>query len=449
MILVALLLWVLCGVPVAWVFVRRKRWPVGLAVLPFASWLAVTLPRIASEALGFSAAGWWWQAVVAGLLLGLAVEAMLRWTPAYVPQPAPPLDRIVGWTAIGLLVVVGAIHLAIGLSFTSGYPGYQWDGWIIWIAKAKVLADVPGPYLASIAGKQVERAHWDYPLLMPANLAWWRRLAGLQIKELSPVLALFAALVPLAGALVVVRRTNPLLAVAVILSPFTMPLMTHRHYGAFADGLLVITGTVAFCWLLIATRDCDGPLMVAAGVVLANLVAIKNEGALWFVAYLIAAVLLAVELGHGRRFAGAVVLWSAPLAALTFVAWRVAVAAAGVINPITSQPTLGAIGTRLPIAAGRVIAEPFGSHNLWLLIPVFVALIAFVPGSPIRRARRIAVLLVAPLVFSAGLIVVYVTAPIDFNWHLNRSLWRVIWGVAPAFFAVTLLLERRPTDRPA
>lgn len=449
MSIVALVLWLLCGAPATWAFARHKRLRLGVAVLPFAAWLAVTLPRIASEAIGFSAAGWWWQALIAGSLLGLAVEALLQRVTPHVPLSPAPLERKVAWLGLALLVAVGMLHLAIGWSFTEGYPGYQWDGWIIWIAKAKVLADAPGPYLASIAGKQVERAHWDYPLLMPANLAWWRRIAGLQLKELSPVLAWFAAAVPLAGAVVLVRRVNPLLAVAVLLSPFTMPLMTRRHYGAFADGILVLTGTVALSWLLVAVRDRDGPLFVATGVVLANMVAIKNEGVLWAVAHVIAAVLLALDLGYGRRFAAAVVLWTAPIACLTFAAWRVAVAVAGISNPITSKPTLGAIGARLPTAVWRVVTEPLKAHNLWLLVPVVLALIVYCPGSPLKRLRRIAVFLVAPAVFMLGLIFVYVITPYDFDWHLNRSLWRVIWGVVPAIFAVTLLLGRSPTDQRA
>ena len=103
------------------------------------------------------------------------------------PDRSGPLRRIRHAATTFLLVATGALFAA------DGWPGYGWDGLSIWLVRAKVLAwsaELPAAFFRE---PQLVQGHWDYPLLLPALLAWFARFAGRLLEGSEPVLRLLAS----------------------------------------------------------------------------------------------------------------------------------------------------------------------------------------------------------------------------------------------------------------
>jgi hypothetical protein len=440
----ALLLWLAAGAPAMLSFARRGRWGLGFAVLPFAGWLALTMPWIFSALTGASAAGWCWQSLVSGVLVAGVLEGLLRGTEPWRPPPLTPLERLAAAAAILVLLVSAAAHASLGVRALVWAPGFGWDGIILWITRAKMLADVPAAYTRDLLGDQA-RIHWDYPLLLPAWLGWLRRVGGLGLDALPVGIGLSAAVVPLAGAAVLLQRGNPLLTTATVLSVFALPLTLHYHYRAYADPLLVLTHTTGFLWAATAVRDRDTPLLVAAGIVLAVVVALKNEGTLWLIADTAAIALYALTLHRSWTDVIAACARLCALGLAFFVSWHAACTHLGVSNYLLQATRWELVWSRAPVIATALSSQLLRWHHAVLLVPALALLVVGIGGGRRRSWLAAAALLTGPALYLVGLGVVYGTTPLNAELQLLTSADRVTWGVVPLVLGIPLLVVPRAT----
>jgi hypothetical protein len=445
---VALLLWALAGLPVALVFARRRRWLLALGTWPLGGWLAQLLPAIGSAWEGVSLLGWGWKACLAGVLLAVTGDRLLHHREARrgdsETPPALPWTWKT-WAAGAAVMAVSAAHLWTGVALELGGPIYGWDGWAIWLQRAKILGDSAAGYPIELTrNPELGRTHWDYPLLLPSVLGWFRRLGSLELQQLSWPLALLAAVVPLAGWLGLVRRVSAPWAAVAVLSPWAMAGLLYFHYGGYADGFLVALGTVGLLWCLAGVADDDPCQQLAGGLALAALVSTKGEGTLWALAHLLAVGALGFELGRGRRRSVGDALWIGWPALFFFGLWQLTLLRMGLDGGRVSNLDLDRVGPRLlPLARG-MLAELFRPSSLPLLLPALLGLGWTARGAWRERARRVGVLLLGPSLYLAGLTAFYLLGPEDLAWLLSTSIDRVLFGVAPALLALALFAGRTP-----
>lgn len=444
-----LVAWLALGLPTAIAFLRHGRPELAVAVLPFAGALSLLLPVVATAWVGGGLAGWPWQAPVASLLVGLGAYALLRG--ASPPPPSPAASPSARAATLALLVAACVFPLGVALELAQGWPGYEWDGLVIWLVRARVLAQSDvfparlfgDPYLA--------QGHWDYPLLMPALLAWFARLGGLEIRQLTVPLGLFAAVFPLATAAGLTRTLRLPLAAVIALSPFVVPDLLRYHFHAYADGLLVLLATAGLAWTTAGALRADRASLVAGGLALAAAVSVKNEGVLWLGASGAGVALLSsLHAPPARRRAGALARAVLPGLAF-FLLWQLTCRHLHTPATLAAQLRWDLVAERfLPLVAAFV-THVCTAANAPLLLGSLFALGLLTPGGPWQRVRLAALLLAAPLALVAGLFLVYLGTPHDLRWHVLTSLHRTVYGIVPAVIVAAVFTSALPAParRPA
>jgi hypothetical protein len=440
--LLALAYVLLLGLPTASCFARRGHRALAVGVTPFVGWLALTIPWIVSALTGLPVSGWWWwQALLAALgLAGVATLLLGRARATTEPRQEP--RWLVAATA-SVLGIAAIALLAAGIITLNGEPPFRWDGLVIWLVRSKVLAGATGAYPGHLATDQVWRGHWDYPLLYPAFLAWLQRAGGLEVHQLGLGLGVIAGVIPLAGWLPVRHRLHPALAAAALLSVFCMFELGFHHYGAYADGFLTLSVTVALVWMFVGVRDRDTGFLTAAGLALATATCIKNEGVLWLMAVTLAAAAYAASRGQGARIALNVALRVGLLGVALYVSWRIACTRMGISNDLMSALQWGKVVDRLSTVPVAVLEVLFLPANLPLLVPLLVALVALAPGGARHRAVRVGALLSAPAIAALGFTCIYLLTRHDPMAHMRASAVRVTYPVAPAVFVALLFARDR------
>jgi hypothetical protein len=426
-----LLGWLALGIPAGLVFWRHGRADLAAGVLPFAGALAVLLPVAAAPWLGGDLSSWPWQTPLAALLLGAACHGMLRGAPGPASgSEAGSLPQRLA--ALALLAGALSYPLVVGAELARGWPGYGWDGQVIWLVRTRVLAEsaaFPAPLFAE---PLLAQGHWDYPLLFPALLAWFVRIGDLELRQLPVALGLMASVFPLASAVGLARMLRPPLAAAVALLPFSVPELARFHFQAYADPLLVFTALTGLAWTSLGALRGDRAAGIAGGLALAAAVSIKNEGVLWLAASCAGAALLSLRRSPSWREWAAELLPVAAPGLLIFAVWRTTCRLLGAPGDLASQLRYDLVGERLlplGLAFGRHVLTP---ANLPLLCGALLALWLWLPGDARSRLRWGSRLLAAPGLLAAGLFAVYLGTPHDLRWHVLTSLHRTVYGIVPA-----------------
>ena len=429
--------WLALGVPCAAVFWRRGRRELGVALLPFAGALALTLPLMLSPWLGGSISYWPLRAAIAALALAPCAQALLRGA----SERAQPASDARGWAlALAVLAAASLLLVLAGRALDAdGWPGYGWDGLSIWLVRTKVLARSHELPAALFREPQLVQGHWDYPLLLPALLAWFARVGGLELRELALALGLVAAGFAPALALGLRRALAAPAAAALALAPFAVPGLAVTHFGAYADPLLVLVALAGFTWSAAGAIRRDSALVAAGALALACAVATKNEGALWLLAGASGVVALSRVSGTSLASALAAGVRCALPGVLVFAAWRATCARLGVADTLPAELRFDLLGARvgeLVAALGAFLAEPPRAIALGACV---VATLALAGGGLRTRSARAAALLAAPAAYVAGLSLVYLSTPHELAWHLTTSLPRTLFGLAPVCLAAALL----------
>jgi hypothetical protein len=246
-----------------------------------------------------------------------------------LPRLTPGLLVAAGLSLVVLTILVAFFRVARGVELLGG------DSFEFWVPKAKVIyffGRIDDPLFTSLANPR-------YPLFVPALQAMdFRLLGSAYAPELAVQYWFLYAGFAVAAAAILRRLAAPWLALLFVGLTGVIPELDGRMLGSQADWALDlqfgIAALLAVAWL----RDREGWELASLGIVLAALIATKQEG-----------LLLA-----GCLYAG--------LAAATLRAWRRTwppLLATGVLAYLANLPW------RIWWADHHIGASTGGFHDLW------------------------------------------------------------------------------------
>jgi hypothetical protein len=334
--------------------------------------------------------------------------------------------------------------VARALRTARAIPVISNDEYAIWGLRGRLLS-LAGRFDPRIGLNELSSyPHADYPLTLPALIAWSDRWSGgpNDAAAHAQVVLMFGAML-LVGAWVGSRYGGILGGVAAVallgglravLPRYAILLFADVPVAAFAVATVAVTAV----WL----DERDGRLLGVAGVLAAGAALTKNEGALAAVAVLAAAAMA----NAGRRRAWRPLLAATATVVLAAAPWAVYTRAHGLRSDVANGDTLSphALRTNAHLV-GRVFTafREFwpGIAGLALLLPLAAALAALA-----NRRWRLVTLFALTLAFDlAGLVVIYLSG---FN-HLHSSAYRTL--IAPAAIlavAVPVLVGAAARRRP-
>lgn len=358
----------------------------------------------------------------------IAVVAWRRVRRASAASDLPPA-REPGWsTAVGgAALVCCAVLLAHAWGTYARRPLLEWDGWAIWGTRARALYEfggATGPVFTTD-----EYLPLQHPLLLPSLEAMdFRAMAAFDPALINVQLALLA-IGFLAAFVTLLRGFTPefvigLVALALLAAePVLKQLATNMADVPLA--FFVALGLVGLGrWL---ATDERWPL-IAATIFLAAATLTKNEGAMFALAALVAAIPAARTRLRTLGVAAASVL-------LVLLPWRANVALRDLplveydFSNTVSPSYLGDHSDRVAPAA-RGLAEEIFTLD-WGLLPVVFAG-ALAAAAVARRYALVAFAAVWAGVAFAGLLLVYwiSTIPIDLAlvWSGDRTIVTIVFG---------------------
>jgi hypothetical protein len=415
------------------------------------SWFGLPSPGLATSVL---------LAVAAVVAEWIARRGARGAAPAAVPTAAAPapggaLERalFVAALAFALLVTLDRVVSANASIVCLG------DESAIWAAKARVFwfgGGMTDDFRRILVEQRV--AHRDYPPMNPL-LQWWTWLAAgrmtsfenrFPIQCFAPALILVAA-----GALR--RLLRPALAAALLLLVVLNQGLEVATWSALSCGIVAFGMLVAADgWLRFdASGRARDFALLAAG--LAAALWAKNEGALLAVLFGGAiAVAACVSKGTRARLSSLRGAWAWLLLPLACeAAHRAFNFRYGLTNDLIGTPDEGFLqhfAARMDLASLRTLATWFGKslvvpttlgdrfaapQSLWLapsdqnLLLLAALLVAAVDPRGAFRGGRSVVFATLALAL-AGFAVVYLGTQYDLVWHLDLSVGRVLFDVAPA-----------------
>ena len=217
-----------------------------------------------------------------------------------------PVPSAVGRLLLALFLAWAALHLLLALLDEFTIPVYPWDAWLLWLYRAKawffsgnifelisaadwLRSTDPGAYTVDAVG---------YPLL-PSIFPLWAALSYGAWSETLVALPTFLCGVALGLALFGQSRragSGPLIAMTVVYLLYATPLVgTHLSLAGYAD--LWMAGFAGLGFLALLQGRIEGARYpVLLGLVLVALgMMVKNEGVVWFVAWLVLWFMLSVR----------------------------------------------------------------------------------------------------------------------------------------------------------
>ncbi|HEX8003467.1 MAG TPA: glycosyltransferase family 39 protein [Mycobacteriales bacterium] len=398
----------------------------------------VAAPRRAFGVVGGAAFGWLAGTAALGLLttllatlglpsgpgvllvplLALAAVGAARTRPALrVPSPAGA-----GVAVVGTWLLATAAHGRVLLN----------DEYAIWGLRGRALRLAGGLDERLFANAAALYQHLDYPLLVPATIAWSDGVAGRTADGAAHAyVAAFA--VALLGVVAwageeLAGRAAALVAVLLVVtvdkfSVNALRLLADLPVAAFALATVVLL----LAWL----RDGDAGALRLSAVMAAGAWATKNEGGLYVLAAVVATA-VAARVAR-RRVLAPLAVGAVALAAN--LPWAVWTRAHGITNDVVNAGTHVGPGRAGTVARGLVTAWP-GTVAVTLL----AAVAAYVAVRRGHAARAVAALGALALT-TGGIAATYLVTPYDIDWHLRSSADRVLlYPALLAAFAVPVLL---------
>ena len=322
-------------------------------------------------------------------------------------------------------------------------PRGGWDAWAIWNLRAHFLYRNGGVAWRDAFAEVLDWSHPDYPLLLPAFVARGWRLLGRESSAVPIVLAgffTFGCVGLMTASLTILRGARQGLLAGLALA--ATPWLYVQGAMQCADIPVAFFGLATFATMAMADRFNSRGLAVLAGVTAALGGWAKNEGLLWFGAFLVARMIAARGSLLPAFMAGAVPV----LAPVVFFKTRVA----------TSSDIFGAAGragmmTRVLDPARYILIAREAFVHAWnfgpLPISAFALLIVYaaVAGLRLRQNRDRAILrtgVIALAFTTMGYFAIYLLHPNDLAWELVNSADRLLLQMWPGIVFVIFLATR-------
>lgn len=372
-------------------------------------------------------------AVVAGSFA--AAFRFLRIAPPSAYPQQVPIDWMFPLVAVAALAF-SALWVSKQMET---HPHGNWDAWSMWNARAKFLAS-PSNWRNAVS-PALESIHPDYPLLLPAVVAWPWRVAGEPLTAIPYLVAIAfaAAIFAVVAACAALARSKTAGYVAAILL-FSGSTFIGESMSLYAD---VPLAAFLVASIALVVLDAGVASLVFAGVLAALAAWTKNEGILLLPVLLIAT-------GLFRRIADSVkVLAGAAPVLAVLIAYKVLLAPA--TDQFTKQ-TGSAIASKIldpgryALIAGAFTGEilsfaPLYTHPI-LLIALLAWALRFVDGAARKQAYLAGSVALA---MAAAYFASFVVTPYDLKWHLETALSRLLVQIWPAA-VLAVVLALRPAE---
>ena len=355
-----------------------------------------------------------------------------------------PLPRVLLAPAVVVLATIAL--LAVDLLFQ---PLGVWDAWAQWTAKAKAVVLFDGLDPSYLAAEPYRPWNPDYPVGLSAIEAASFSFMGeldTQVLHLQFWFVLAGSLLALAELLR--GRVRPLLVWPTLLLVALAPSVQIISASALADVpvalLFALAGVCAWRWV----EEGAGLWLCLVVVFASGAMATKVEGRIFALA-LFAALLVVVAREGRRRLL--LVAGAAAVSVATLVPWLAWVAVHDVrgIFPTDLGTVLGAdlVGNldRLPNAVASLLGRSLDPRS-WLLLVPLAAAAAVLAGRHASDRRGLGLAALTTALAYGGLLVVYWATPLDVEWHLRQSAWRVVAGPVLLLAALTPLLLQAALD---
>lgn len=356
----------------------------------------------------------------AGLITGsLSFQAALAWAGGIAGIGALALLLRAGWNARpGRAAVLAVILITILAVAATAAPLTGWDARSIWFFHGKVIffdgGLRPSPFWSNPA---YDWSHKDYPKLLPMLAARFAAVAGAWSDAAAK-----SALAPLgAGAFLGLLAASASQGF-LILAPAAVAVLGAWLWSGYMDSWVALYGAVAVlamsAWLETGRRVYLAMSTAALGIALC----LKNEGQLLAAAGL-PALLCASAARRRLRWQDLSVL----IAFIPFTLWipvKAELAAPGdldhagiVLRALEVAGDSGEFLYRLSVLGQGALLH---SH-------LFATTGAFLAAGICVGFRSSALICgLTGALYAGGLVMVYLGTPLDFTWHVENSLGRVL-----------------------
>jgi hypothetical protein len=359
----------------------------------------------------------------------------------HVPPPTQHASRITNYALLILLLSL-IITIASFINFSIRRDQGGFDAWMIYNRAARFIYRDTVNWRATLSPDLYSGSHADYPLLVPANVAWaWASLGAenIRVSLAQSGLFLFGCIGLLFTALAQVRSIGQASLATIILMSFSGFIRDGSSQTADVPLAFYILASIVLLYL--AIQHNNRSLFVLSGFMAGLAGWVKNEGLLVIAISLLMLFFFCIKQKSIHSFFQFIAGVFFP--ALVIAYFKVALAPPGdlfvgslsenfskVVDPARYSLILQFIFHEILYYGGW----PF---SLVLSLLVYGFVFGFHLPKDFRKAFGVVLAIIGMQLI--GYIGIYLITPYDLQWHLTTSLGRTILQVFPSllflFFA--------------
>ena len=358
------------------------------------------------------------------------------------PRITFPKLTFMNYVLPGFLLLILLITIASFINFSIRRDQGGFDAWMIYNRAARFIYRDTVNWRATLSPDLYSGSHADYPLLVPANVAWaWASLGAenIRVSLAQSGLFLFGCIGLLFTALAQVRSIGQASLATIILMSFSGFIRDGSSQTADVPLAFYILASIVLLYL--AIQQNNRSLFVLSGFMAGLAGWVKNEGLLVIAISLIMLFFFCIKqktIGSFFQFITGIFF-----PALVIAYFKVALAPPGdlfvgglsenfskVVDPARYSLILQFIFHEILYYGGW----PF---SLVLSLLVYGFVFGFHLPKDFRKAFGVVLAIIGMQLI--GYIGIYLITPYDLKWHLTTSLGRTILQVFPSllflFFA--------------
>ena len=345
---------------------------------------------------------------------------------------------------VGALVLLLLLDVGAFISVTARAPHGGWDAWAIWNLRARFLFRAGGAAWRDGFTELLSWSHPDYPLLAPMFVARSWKLMGAENQSVPIALACFfsfGSVALLTASLSLLRDVRQGLLAGLAMA--ATPILYVQGAIQCADVPVAFFRLSMLGAMAVADRYNNAGFAALAGAMAALGGWTKNEGLLWFGAFLLARLivvrfrLLLPFMAGAAPILAAILLFKACVATSSDIFG--ATGRMGMLERFLDPARYSLIFSetiRHAWSFGPLLLSPF------VILAVYLALAGVRSDSQDNAIIRSATLTL--IITSAGYFFIYVLRSLDLAWLLESSMDRLILQLWPSIIFVVFLASRTP-----
>jgi hypothetical protein len=323
------------------------------------------------------------------------------------------------------LLVTASVLFLIGLFLivNRGYYLHEkyglWDAWAFWNIHSGFLADTA--YWKNYLNPLID-AHPDYPLGLPATVAFFWRLFSTTNYLVPFSLASFVSILIPAIIFIELHRKNVFIAFLMMLWLVTDDFYIQISLSQFADSWVALYLLCSFMLLSHFQKDGNIKLLTLASAFIALACWAKNEGIMYFGIWVIINVRTLRKKENFIAFLKGITI---PMCALVY--FKILLAPQNDLLAKSNHffEKFHTFPSRLLLIKQvlfRVINDQFPLYKIGVILLVFISFLT-------KKVSLNEVGFIACSFISIAL--VYLFTPLDLEWHLNNSADRLLSQISP------------------